>query len=355
MNVTTAPWRVAIQLLFGLALTFLFYYMMEPFLVPLLLGGVMAILCYPIYQAARKKLPRALASFVTTLGIALGLLLPVFFVLYSVSFKLLGLISKVKLPNSTGPSLDDWVHHPWVGRFLSFISRFTPIDTEWVKEQAFQIFQNAVERLSKVIAAFFAGMPSLLLGYFVVLLALFFFLTDGARFLRLLLNLSPLSHERSIEVYDTFQKSCRGVVLGLFASALVQGMMVALLFLITGLPNIGLVFVLTIVMGMVPVVGSAPIWVGAAIYLFASDSFGFGIVMVVGGALTSVSDNIVRPWVMRGQSEMHPMLALVSVFGAVNLFGPPGIFLGPIVAAVFVSFLRILTLELRREKVVEPA
>jgi predicted PurR-regulated permease PerM len=64
--------------------------------------------------------------------------------------------------------------------------------------------------------------------------------------------------------------------------------------------------------------------------------------MTVAAVFISTSDNFIRPWVMKGQSEMHPMLALVSAFGAVQLLGATGIFLGPIIAAVFVSFLNIL-------------
>lgn len=121
--------------------------------------------------------------------------------------------------------------------------------------------------------------------------------------------------------------------------------------LITGLKNAPLLGMLTIVFGMVPIVGSSPVWIGATIYLFAKGSTGFGIVMLVGGLIIATSDNIVRPIILRGHSQMHPLLGLVSVFGAVNLLGAPGIFLGPIIAAVFVSFLKILALENQRDHV----
>jgi predicted PurR-regulated permease PerM len=76
--------------------------------------------------------------------------------------------------------------------------------------------------------------------------------------------------------------------------------------------------------------------------------------MLCGGVLVATSDNVVRPWILKGHSEMHPLLALVSVFGAVNLVGATGIFLGPVIAAVFVSFLKMLALEIRRESLILP-
>jgi predicted PurR-regulated permease PerM len=350
MNDTSvAPWKISTQFVFGLGLTTLFFYMMAPFLVAILLGAVIAIIAYPAYEFAKRKMPKSLAALATSATLAVGLLLPLVFILYSLSFKVLGLISQIRISNSGRPFQTLW-EHPWTNSALRLVRRFTPTDADWIKDQALSIFQNVLEKVSVAIGSFFAGMPSLLLSFFVTIVCLFFFLTDGDRFLRFLASLSPLSNERSKELYSTFHKSCRGVVLGLFISAMVQGILLTLLFLITGLPNPLLIGVITAVMAMIPVVGSAPLWIGATIYLMSSGSLGLGVVMLVGGVVTAVSDNIVRPWVMRGQSEMHPLLALVSVFGAVNLLGPTGIFLGPIIAAIFVSFLKILSLELRREK-----
>jgi predicted PurR-regulated permease PerM len=157
--------------------------------------------------------------------------------------------------------------------------------------------------------------------------------------------------DRTVELYGAIERSCRGVVLGLFMSGVVQGVLMAILFIFTDLPDPIFIFFITVVAGMVPIVGSAPIWIGALVYHAFYDHWGFASVMLVGGLLVSTSDNIVRPLVMKGQAEMHPLLALVSVFGAVHLFGPTGIFLGPVIAAVFVSFLKILSLEMRRESI----
>jgi predicted PurR-regulated permease PerM len=94
-------------------------------------------------------------------------------------------------------------------------------------------------------------------------------------------------------------------------------------------------------MAFVPVVGTVPVSAGASLYLFFNGHIGWGIVMSVGAILATISDNIVRPWVLKGASQLHPMLALISAFGAIQLLGPTGIFLGPVIAAVFVAFLKI--------------
>ncbi len=330
------------QLLFGLALTLLFFYMMAPFLVALLLGAVTAIIAYPLQARLHKRMPRFISAFLITLGVAAGILMPCIFVLYSGAYRLLGFASQYKFLKPE--SLDSILEQPYFRKIFSTVTHFFPIDRAWIRDQAQEFLGIFIEKISKGVAIFLAQMPGLLLGFLIVILSVYFFLVDGPRFLRFLMKLSPLPRTRSETLYNSFQKSCRGVVLGLFASAMAQGFLMGILFIITGLPNPIFIAVLTMIWGLVPVVGTTPIWLSAILYLFFTGQTVPSIIMLVGGIIITTIDNVIRPAVIKGQSEMHPLLALVSVFGAVHLVGPTGIFLGPIIAAVFVSFLQILTL-----------
>lgn len=339
-------WRGSLQLLIGLGLTVLFFYMMAPFMVTILLGAVVAILIYPVYQSLCRKLPRALAAFVVMIATVLGFLLPLAFVLYNGIYKLFIFISGLKIMRGGGMQFD-FYSVPWIGNSLHWVGRFVPVDKEWLEAQLLEVAQTLIERATALITGVLSGMPGLLLSFTVVLLAGFFFLLDGERFLRFLALLSPMKPARSLELYSTFENSCRGVVLGLLASALVQSVLMMFFFVITGIPNAFLFGSVTFVTAMVPVVGSIPVAIGGIVYLFMVGSPGKAIVMIVGAILIGLSDNVVRPIIMKGQSQMHPLLALVSVFGALQLVGPTGIFLGPIIAAVFVSFLKITSEDLR--------
>jgi len=179
-----------------------------------------------------------------------------------------------------------------------------------------------------------------------VILSFFFFNLDGHKFLNFLAKLSPIPVTRAEWLYRAFERSCRGVVLGLLLSSLVQAILVCIFFLITGMPHVVLFSVAAFLMGMVPIVGTLPITLGAIIYLFIQHQNAMAVVMIVRAVIIGTADNVVRPWILKGHSEMHPLLALVSTFGAIHLFGATGLFLGPIIAAVFVAFLRLIANEL---------
>ena len=336
--------RTWVELGLGLALTVLFFYMMAPFLVAMMLGAVIAIVCYPIYFRLRKYLPRMLAALFTTLGITVGLLLPVLLLIYDSAHRLLGMIGQFHLGSATVLNLTS---RPSIANFVRRLGRVMPVDPDWLHDQVAQVSQSVIENTTKSIAVFLSSMPSLLLAIVVVILSAYFLLVDGSRFLRFLSNVSPLGRDRSTDLYGTFEKSCRGVVIGLFASSVAQAMIIGTFFNFTGIPSPWFAAAVTFVFGMVPVIGSAPVWIGGMLYFFVNGHIFSMVLILTAGVLIIVIDNLLRSLIMKGQSEMHPLLALVSVFGAVNLLGPTGIFLGPIIAAVFVSFLKIIGSDMR--------
>ena len=345
-------WKTWFSLLLGLGLTFLFFYMMAPFVVAFLLGAVIAIISNPIAEKLKtRNVPSGIAALLVTTGISLGIVAPLGFILFSGSYRLLRLIGNMQ--NDFSTTGDIW-NHPAVLSLFETITRWAPVDIPWIQSQLMVAAQSTIAAVSRLITQTLASMPAFFLGIMVIIISVFFLLKDGRRFLSFLDSLSPIQSDRSRELYLSFERSCRGVVLALFGSAIIQGALMLIFALALRLPNALLIGALTVIMGMVPVVGASPVWAGATVYLFFNHGAGSAIVMLIGGILISTSDNIVRPAIMKGHSEMHPLLALVSVFGAINLVGATGIFLGPIIAAVFVSFLQILASEIRSESIPLP-
>lgn len=338
-------WRGWMQLLFGTGLALLFFYMMAPFLMPLLLGAVAALLCYPFFRRLSTKLPRGLAALLVTLGLVVLFLLPLTGLLYAGAYRVVRMVGRSSVLEAG--AVDDWLASAPMQKLLHLIQRFTPADPQWLTDQAIDLGRTLVGNLSILFGTFLSSMPGFLLAFAVIVLSAYFFLVDGESFLKFLARLSPLSKERSEQLFSAFEKSCSGVVFGLFLSSGAQALIAGILFQICRLPNPIFAATGTFIMGMVPVLGSAPIWIGATVYLFLTHQIAFGILMLLGGVGISTIDNVIRSYVLKGQGQMHPLLALVSVFGAVNLFGAAGIFVGPVIAAVFVSFLRIVAAELR--------
>jgi predicted PurR-regulated permease PerM len=189
---------------------------------------------------------------------------------------------------------------------------------------------------------------SFVVGLLIMVVSLYFFLVDGRVLLDLLMNFSPLEEVYERELLIEFDRVSRAVVVATLLSALVQALLAGFGFWVAGLEAVFLLIMLTFVLAMVPFVGAAAVWLPASLYLwFYEDRFGPAVFIFFYGLLVvSLSDNIIKPLVLHGQSKIHPLLALLSILGGVQALGPVGIFVGPMVVAFLQTLLKLLHREM---------
>ena len=125
------------------------------------------------------------------------------------------------------------------------------------------------------------------------------------------------------------------------AAAATQAGIMLLAFGILSIPAAFLAGGATFIFAWVPLLGSFPVWGSGILYLVMQGSYIKAIVLLGIGAFTSIIDNFVRPLVLKGRSEMHPMVSLIAIFGGIEMFGVIGVFLGPILIAVLLALLKI--------------
>ena len=189
----------------------------------------------------------------------------------------------------------------------------------------------------------------LVLGSLIMVAALFFLLAEGSRMLDAAIRLSPLEERYVRELVDEFDRVCRAVVAATLLSAIAQGILAGIGFYFAGLSNsVALLMLLTMVLAMVPFTGAAAVWIPVCLYLYFYEGRAAAAAMlaIYGAAVVSTIDNIIKPLVLHGQSNLHPLLALLSVIGGIQALGPIGILIGPMVVVFLQTLLKILQREL---------
>jgi predicted PurR-regulated permease PerM len=189
---------------------------------------------------------------------------------------------------------------------------------------------------------------NLLAGGAIMVIGLYFFLLDGPRLIEAFKGLSPIDDEHEQELVAEFGTVSRAVVVATLASALAQGLLAGIGFYFAGFDSVFLLTVLSAMLAMVPFVGAAAVWIPCCFYLVFFESnvtaaVGLGI---YGIAIISMADNVIKPYILHGQSNIHPLLALLSVLGGVSTLGPIGIVIGPMVVAFLQTLLKILQREM---------
>lgn len=188
----------------------------------------------------------------------------------------------------------------------------------------------------------------LLAGIVIMLVATYFFLIDGARMVQSITKLSPLKQDYEDALIDEFVSISRAVVVATLLSALAQGLLAGLGFWIAGMNYVWMLTVAATFLALVPFIGAASVWLPCAVYLIVfADSTSWGIFLLIWGAgPVSLADNIVKPYILQNKSNLHPMLALLSVVGGVQALGPIGILTGPMVVVFLQTLLNMLHREI---------
>lgn len=133
------------------------------------------------------------------------------------------------------------------------------------------------------------------------------------------------------------------VVKGHVFVAVLQGLAAGLGLWVVGIPRVFFLTFLMVILGFIPMVGSMLVWAPAGLYLVATGDVVAGVgLLVYGGLLIGLLDNLARPLLIDDDEvDLHDLFVLLGVIGGVSVFGPIGIFVGPVVFAVLGDLLDV--------------
>ncbi|HEX2994478.1 MAG TPA: AI-2E family transporter [Anaerolineales bacterium] len=328
----------------ALGITLLFLWMIRRFIMPLLLGAILAGLFHPLYRwmerhfRGRKKL----ASAATLLLVMLLFVLPV--------TGFLGLVTAqaYQLAQTARP----WVETQ-LGRSTEFqrILEALPF-YNYVRPYQDQILAKVGSFASLVgtfamgsLAAFAVGTASFLLSLFVMLYAMFFFFVDGGRILHRILYLLPLPAEDEEQMVGRFVSVTRATIKGTLIIGVVQGALAGLAFWVAGVQGAAFWAATMAILSVIPGLGAALVWVPAVIYLLVIGRWEAGLALLIwSAAVVSSVDNLLRPRLVGRDTQMPDLLILLSTLGGLIVFGASGFVLGPILAALLLTIWDLYTI-----------
>lgn len=152
----------------------------------------------------------------------------------------------------------------------------------------------------------------------------------------------PFTDEDSEELRNKFYEVTMATVLGVVVVAVVQGVLVGSAFAVLGLPNAIVWGTITAIASVLPLVGSALVWLPGAIVLAALGHIGQAIGLAIFGAVVvSNIDNIMRPIVSKRVGNLHPLTTLLGAFAGIEYVGLIGVLLGPLAITWFFELLVI--------------
>lgn len=192
---------------------------------------------------------------------------------------------------------------------------------------------SAGEWLGDVARATVAGTADALLSLFVFLLVFYSWMRDHGRLEALGTRLSPFTPGQSRRLLNVMRDAAVDAVLSAGAIGLVQAAIMLAFMLAVGLPGAWLLAIVTFFCSFLPVIGTLPVSGFATLYLFVEHRPVEAGIMLAGGIMVAVCDNLLR-LIIKPRGDVPPIVNLVAILGGLELLGFGGLFLGPIIAAI---------------------
>lgn len=333
-------------LVLGVSLYFGFL-IFRPYIPELLMAGIFASILYPLYKWLLHgfKGRESFAALVTVIIFVLLIVIPIgnFVVLLARESADTYASMQERITNGEFNSTITDLFADFKELQAKYLPFFDASDFD-IKQLVLDLGGRFNSFLITAASSLIRGTTQLIVSLFLVLISMFFFLRDGEKLAVRVAELTPLSNKYDKKVFDKFREVGRASILSSLLIAVIQGVLAGFAYYIVGFPAFFL-GVATGVASLIPLVGTGLVMIPVLITLFFIGKWWAFIFMAIWFIPVGLADNLIRTWVIQGQSQIHPLLVFFSIFGGIEAFGVQGIIFGPLVLAIMLTMLHIYELE----------
>lgn len=335
--------RVFVALI--IASLFLLYLVVRPFAEALFLAAVFAAVLFPLQRRLTRRLRgrEGLAASLLVLAVILAVLAP----LGSMTAILVKEIADgaryvnqtIRSEGATGLIND--LPGPLQNLVRKGIERL-PQGEEGLDETLKGQVTSQGTKAAAAVGGVLSTTGSLLVQTVMMLIALYFLLTDGARLVGWLEGVSPLEGGQTLEILREFRSVSSAVLISTIATSGVQAAAAFVGFLIARSPQPVFFALVTFIVAFIPAVGAGgAVLVVAALQLATGHKWSALFLAIWGLLAVGLVDNVVKPLLVRRGLHLHGAIVFFALLGGLAAFGAIGLLLGPLIVAFFLALVRI--------------
>jgi len=305
---------------------------LSPFWAPLLLASMLAIVVAPWHaKLAQKVGGRSRAAGVVTVLVVVAVLVP----LLVVGLSLLGAgLTLVGQLQKTGGLQEVWDTLLKAEPNIGHAKLGLPEAIEFARSHG----KDAINAAGSIAAA----AAAVGVGLFIFLATLYTSLVEGRRAQAWLLDHSPLERWQTSRLMGAYAETARGLLIGVGLTALLQGTIASVGYLIVGVPQALVFGLVTAFASLIPSIGTGLVWIPLTIGLFVAGETGMGVAVLAIGCVNSLADNFATPILSRyARLDLHTFVVILAILGGIAAFGPWGLLAGPLLIRLTLEALRM--------------
>ena len=329
----TTLWFLGILILIVLGFTFV---ITQPFLYPVAAAIIVAVVFYPAHQRILvwTKGKSGKASLLSTLVLLFLFGVPLFIIIMLATNEAVTAAQYLTRKSAEQGGFTLFLT-TMADRGLKLLGRWFDVSKYDIRGAVTSHVQQAGVWMLGSGATILKDFAGLIGKTLISLVVVFFLFRDGRDWIHRTEGIIPLSPEQASRLFSNISDTIVANVYGILSVGLAQGVLTGIVVAIVGMQSPLLLGLAAAFASVVPVVGAALVWAPAGLYLIFTGAIWKGVFVLLWGLLViSTADNIIRPWVVSGKVELHPLVLLFFILGGVEAFGFLGLFLGPVIASV---------------------
>lgn len=305
----------------------------SPFLSAIFVAVVLSVLYYPIDLAFRKKTANTtISAILSTASVILTVVLPLIVFGWLLFKESREIYPKTLFYLNEDSSLNLTIQLP------SFIKD----ESLNLKEIALKNVQQIQDKIIKSGAKVLKNIFFFLVDFFVMIFTLFFIFRDGDKFLKWIVEIIPMDNTHIYRILNQFYLTIIAITKGLLLTAAAQGFIAGVGYYFAGAPSPILLGTLTSFSALIPFIGTSVVWAPIAVIMFFFKGHTAGIFIAAWGFLVvGLLDNFLRPLLIGREVKLPFFLLFLGLFGGLRIYGPMGLFVGPILVSMVATFLQI--------------
>jgi predicted PurR-regulated permease PerM len=313
----------------------------QPFVTSLLLGLVLSVVIYPFYQWSVKGVKRpgiasAIATLVTLVAVA-GLVTVIGIVL---SQEVTEGYRRLDEKSAQEGGWSAFANHI-MDRSVEFVAARTNTDEASLREQASEGLRRAATATLGLLRTMVTALTAGLVNFFFASIFVYFFLKHGPQWVEKVVYLLPLESTATWRLLNTLKDSIIANVNGVLVVAIAQGFLLFLGFYFAGIGGAFLWALIGGIASVIPIVGATVVWIPCVIWLLVQGEWVSAALLATWCAVVvGSSDNVLRPLVVGGRVQQHPVLIGLAMIGGAQAFGAAGVLIGPVALSFFFAVVR---------------
>jgi predicted PurR-regulated permease PerM len=355
----TQPYALAFLLLLVLGTGVLCFIVLRPFLTAIAWGAILAVALWPLWRRLKKRLPRrtTLAAAAFSISAGLVVLLPAVLLGKAIVSQASAAATNIgeKLRARELRSLGDLLAVPGVGRAIAWAQDRTGLSADELQAKGAEFAARASAVLATQGGNVALSFLDAILTFVLTLFLLFFLLVDGENMAEAISDLIPIEDADRHKIIQSLGGMMEAIFKGSLVCAVVQGACGGLSWFVAGLPSAILAGVAMGILSLLPLGGTAIVWLPGLIALFIEGRTGMAIFFLLWNVLVTslLADNVLKPLLIGGgkDADLSTLVVFLGVFGGIPAFGLLGVFVGPMALAVGVMVVRVLRTLAREARV----